>query len=55
MEKREGYLHRLALHLEREARISGVNVEPEITKILEKLKDGHNGISTGRQREGQLW
>lgn len=47
MEKREGYLQRLALHLEREVRIIGVDIEPEVTRILEKIRDAQAGrIST---------
>jgi hypothetical protein len=39
MEKnnREAYLQRLARYLEREAHFAGVDIECEITRILEKL------------------
>jgi len=35
---RNGIVQRMALALEREARLQGFDIEPEITKILEKLK-----------------
>lgn len=39
MEKnsREAYLQRLARYLEREAHFAGVDIECEITKILDKI------------------
>jgi hypothetical protein len=42
MEKKpNGTLIRLALLLEREARFAGVDIEPETTKIIEKLGRNH--------------
>ena len=42
MEKKpNGTLIRLALLLEREARFAGVDVEPETTKMIEKLRRKH--------------
>lgn len=50
MEKnsREAFLQRFARNLEREARIAGVDVEPEITKILEKI-DGIKRLPKGQE------
>lgn len=39
--KSDGYLVRLALLLEREARLTGVDIEQEITKITEKVRVAH--------------
>ncbi len=44
---RNAVLERLALLLEREARLAGVDVEPETTRIIEKLRRGHENIGAG--------
>ncbi len=43
---RNAVLERLALLLERECRLAGVDIEPETTKIIEKLKRNHEGIGS---------
>jgi hypothetical protein len=48
---RNAVLERLALLLEREARLAGVDIEPETTKIIEKLRRGREDIGTGHRPE----
>ena len=49
MENHDGYIARLALLLERESRLIGVDIEQEITKITDKIRKKHS------ETKGKIW